>query len=979
MKNLVRFLVPLFLFMMMSFELGDQAQAVLTDLDAQTSESSWVETTYNSLSEDEKIGQLMMVRAHSDKGAAYEAKVMKLVKDERVGGLCFFQGTPERQVKLINDYQAAARVPLLVAMDAEWGLGMRFKKNGMSFPKELTLGAIQDNRLIYEMGVEIARQCRRVGVHVNFAPVADVNNNAANPVIGNRSFGEDRYNVAAKSYMYAKGLEDGGVLACAKHFPGHGDTDVDSHYDLPVIKHSRERLEEIELFPFQILADQGVGSMMVAHLAIPALDDTPNLPTTLSRPVVTDLLRKKMGFDGLIITDGLGMKGVTKHFKPGEVEAKALIAGNDILLLPEDVKAAKVAIKAALADGSLDRGQFEASVKRVLREKYTRGAYLREVINPSNLRKELETAEAKILKRRLFEKAITAVRDDNNVFPIIDVANTKIGTLSIGTSSRTVFQNTMGKYASISHYTTGKSISASKQKSLVSSLKRKDVVFVSLHDMSRHAKKGYGISESSKELIAALRKETNVVVVAFGSPYSLSYFDDVNGLICAYEEDPIAQEVTAQAIFGATKFEGKLPVTASEQSRYGMGETTAQYNRLRYDIPERVGLNSDTLRLIDGIAREAIREKATPGCQVLVVKNGTVVFNKAYGYHTYANKRPVTTSDIYDLASITKVAATTLAVMKLQEQGQVDIHQPMSQYLPMLRGSNKSSLTIRDMMAHHAGLKAWIPFYTETLDKKKKPSKKIYGCCKTDQHGICVTDNLYMKTDYVSTIWNTIKDSELRSNSNYKYSDLGLILTGKMVHDISKQPLDKYVENTFYKSLGLQTLSFKPTNRHDKSRIVPSEKDTYFRYETVHGHVHDMGCAMFGGVSGHAGLFSNSNDLAILMQMLLNDGYYGGTQYLRPSTITQFATRHERSTRRGIGFDMKELNDDKSANFSSLASPRTFGHLGFTGTAMWADPENDIIYIFLSNRTYPRMNNWKLNKLDTRPRIQDVIYRAMSS
>jgi beta-glucosidase-like glycosyl hydrolase len=335
------------------------------------SASRWVDSIYNVMTDDERIGQLFMIRAHSDKGEDHVREVAKFINTYHVGGLCFFQGTPEKQASLTNYYQTlSSRVPLMVSMDAEWGLGMRLKETTVSYPRQLGLGAIQDNTLIYDMGKEIARQCRRLGVHVNFAPDADINNNANNPVINTRSFGENRYNVLAKSAMYMRGMQDNNVMACAKHFPGHGDTDTDSHFDLPQVNYGMERLEEVELFPFKSLAQHGIQSMMIAHLSVPSIDATANLPTSLSRKAVTELLREKMGYQGLIFTDGLEMKGVTKYFKDGEVEARAIQAGVDILLLPEDIAASFAKIKTYIERGDIDKNQIERSVKRILHAKY---------------------------------------------------------------------------------------------------------------------------------------------------------------------------------------------------------------------------------------------------------------------------------------------------------------------------------------------------------------------------------------------------------------------------------------------------------------------------------------------------------------------------------------------------------------------------------------------------------------------------------
>ena len=945
------------------------------------SEEEWVEKMFNAMTPDERIAQLMMIRAHSDKGPDHISKVEGLIKKHQIGGLCFFQGTPEKEVELTNRYQALTKhVPLMISMDAEWGIGMRFKEASVNFPKALMLGAIQDNRLIYDMGKEVAKQCKRVGIHINFAPVADVNNNSENPVINTRSFGEDRYNVAVKSYMYMRGMQDNGVMACAKHFPGHGDTNVDSHHDLPVISHNMNRLDSIEMFPFRVLAQHGIQSMMIAHLHVPAIDDTPNQPTTLSKSAVSSILRDQIGFDGLIFTDALGMQGVAKHYKAGEVEAKALIAGNDILLLPQDVPAAFKEINRYIKEGKLDVDDLNKRVKKVLRAKYRLGLTEYKPLNVSTARADVNNAEAIALKRKLIQNALTLVRNKDRLIPFQALDTTSIASLSIGSVNRTKFQSTLGLYSKVAHHNVGKEISNAKSKQLINKLKKYDVVIVGLHDMSQYARKGFGLTASTKKFIEGLNKETKAVLTVFGNPYALKYFDKMDWVLEAYNEDQDTEDLAAQALFGAFGLSGRLPVTASTKSTFNTGVTTTKLFRMGYSIPEEVGLDSKILNKIDDIAAEAISKKATPGCVILVAKEGQVVFHKAYGYHTYKKLQRTATSDIFDLASVTKIAASTISVMKLQDESEVSIFQPMDTYLPSLRGTNKMGILLQDMMAHRARLTAWIPFYQQTVTKSKRnprPMTKFYAKRANETFSIPITEKLFMRYDFVSEIKDQIYKSDLRPNPGYKYSDLAFYMVSDMINFKTGKSVDKYAEKNFYNKLGLSTMGYKPWIKHSLTRIVPTEEDRYFRRQRVHGYVHDMGAAMLGGVAGHAGLFSNANDLAVIMQMILNGGYYGGERFFSEETATIFTKRHPDCTRRGIGFDMKELDSSKSQNVCSEASANTFGHLGFTGICTWVDPDHDLIYIFLSNRTYPSMHNYKLNADDYRPRIQSVIYEAM--
>ncbi len=946
-----------------------------------TAAESWADSVYQTLSENERLGQLFMIRAHSDKGADHIAQVENLIKTYHVGSLCFFQGTPEKQLELTNRYQTLSKIPLMIAIDGEWGLGMRMKESTISFPRQLTLGAVQDNKLIYSMGAEIARQLKRIGVNVNFAPDVDVNNNAKNPVIHTRSFGEDRKNVAEKSLEYMKGMQDNGVLACAKHFPGHGDTDVDSHFDLPIINHDMARLDSIELYPFRILAESGVGSVMVAHLQVPALDSRENRPTSLSRNTITTLLKEKMGFTGLVFTDALEMKGVTKHFGNGQVEAEALVAGNDMLVLPENMEASIREIKKYMADGRLNKAQVEASIKKVLATKYSLGLTSYTQIPVDSVRRDVNSKEATLLKRNLYENAITLVRQESKLLPFGNLSKMNIASVSIGATAKTPFQTRLEKYAKITHLQTPKDIPAG----FISQLKNKDVVIVSLHDMNGSASKGFGITQSTKDFIENLRKQTKVVLVVFGTPYSLQYFDNVNSVLQAYEEDAIAQDVAAQALFGGIPVKGKLPVTVSAKSIYNQGVTIEKASRLGYNIPENVGLNSETLAKIDTIAKQAIMARATPGMVVLVAKNGQIIYEKAFGSHTYTGNQPVKTDDLYDLASVTKIGATTLAIMKLYDEGKIELDQTLGHYVPELRGSNKASLTIRQVMTHRAGLLGWIPFYNKTVVKPRRrspvrPSPAFYRTKPDAKFSVPVTEKLFLRADYVNTMWAQIRNSKLRSNNNYRYSDLGFYLLSKVVLNVSGKTLDNYVATEFYQPMGLQSITYNPWKEFPLTQMAPTEEDRYFRNQRVRGYVHDMGAGMLGGVSGHAGLFASASDLAAIMQLLLNEGTYGGEQerLLDTTTVQTFTRREPTSTRTGIGFDLLKANPNMRMG-SPNASGRTYGHIGFTGTCTWVDPVNDVVYVFLSNRTYPSKDNFRINKLGVRSRILAVVYEAMGT
>lgn len=944
-------------------------------------ENQWVDSVFNTLNTDQKIGQLFMIRAHSDKGPEHIAEVERQIKEYQIGGLCFFQGTPLKQAELTNQYQSISKLPLMVAVDAEWGLGMRFKEAAISFPKAITLGAIKDNRIIYEMGAEIAKQMKRIGIHINFAPVVDVNVNPNNPVINDRSFGENKGNVTAKAYQYMMGMQDQGVMACAKHFPGHGDTDVDSHHDLPLIPHSKTRMDSIELFPFKLLFDQGVQSVMISHLQVPSLEPDPSLPSSLSAATMTDLIQKDMGFEGLIFSDALEMKGVTKNFPSGQLERIAFLAGCDVLCLPNDIALSITEIKNVVNSDPQAKAKLDQTVKRILHAKYKLGLHTYTPSPMANLIAEVNNNKAIAIKSKLFEQSITLLRNKNNLIPFTDLDKIRIGSLSIGAKDKTSFQWRMDSYAKVQHFQSESDITEEKSNFLLNSLKDKYAVLVGIHNPSRNPAINFGIKPSALQLLQKLSTQTKVIVVSFANPYALKNFTFADWLVQAYEDENQMQDVAAQALFGALGINGTLPVTACNEFKYGDGLRSQSLMRFGYAIPERVHINSIKLSALDAITEQIVTEHAAPGGQLLVAKEGKIIYHKAFGYFDYEKKNPVSLTDKYDLASITKVGASTLSVMKLYEEGKLALDQPIANYLPDLNKSNKSGITLTETMSHQSGLMAWIPFYKETLVKVKrrlyKPNPTLYSSKASINYSLPVAHGLFLKHGYDELIWSTILNSGMRDSKRYLYSDLGFYLIAKMIKEQSGMRIDEYTSKNFYQPLGLENTLYNPYKKFPLTVIAPTEQDHYWRNTKVQGYVHDMGAAMLDGVSGHAGLFSTAYELGVIMQMLLNGGNYAGKKFLNKSTIELFTTRQLGSTRRALGFDMKELDPAKPQPAGYLASPNTFGHTGFTGTATWVDPDTKLVFVFLCNRTYPSMSNNRLHKREFRSRLLDAIYLAM--
>ena len=938
----------------------------------------WADSIMRKMSSDQKIAQLFMVSAYSNKGENHVKEIEHLIKKYHIGGLMFLQGGPVRQATLTNYYQSISDVPLMIALDAEWGLSMRLDST-VRFPWQMTLGAIQDKDVIYRMGVEIARQCKLIGVNINFAPVVDVNFNPDNPIIGNRSFGENPKKVGELAIQYMKGMQDNRVLACAKHFPGHGDTDADSHKELPIINHKRDRLDSVEILPFKMLIDKGLGSIMVAHLHVKYLDSTKNLASSLSSRVVTDLLKKELGFNGLVITDALNMKGVSKFYDQGIVDVKALLAGNDILLFSEDVPKAIMEIKTAIKNGDITQQEIDQRCKKILLNKYWMGLNNHSACDINNIKEKITTRSTHLLNRDLVEKSITLVQNYDSIIPLKRLDTLKIASLSIGKNS-SKFQNTISKYAQVDHYTISENASSKERENMLSKLSDYNLVLIGIHKSNASPWKDYSFNKRIDLFVQKLSVQSKVVVSIFANPYSINSFLFVNNfdaLIMSYQNSEISQEMTAQAIFGGIGLNARLPVSTKHYPLNAGFET--KKIRFKYTIPEEFGVNQSDLYKIDSLAQNAIFQEATPGCQILIAKDGKIFFEKSYGYHTYSKKHKVKNTDLYDLASITKISATLPLLMQMVDEKSLSIDHELSKYLEM-DSSNKNNLIIRDILAHQGRLSSWIPFYKNTLDNDtvrgvKILRKTLYNNVKSDKYPYKVADQIYLHYSYRDTIYKDIFDSDLRKYKNYKYSDLGYYLFHRIIEKYYDEKLNKLIDLRFYHSLGMENMGFLPLERVDRKRIVPTEYDYLYRGQLIHGYVHDQGAAMLGGVAGHAGLFSNANDLAKLMQMYLNSGEYAEERYIESSTIKKFTKCQfpQNKNRRGAGFDKPSL-DNKGGPTCQGVSQDSFGHTGFTGTIAWADPETQIIYIFLSNRIHPDADNLKLLKMDVRTNIMKEIY-----
>ena len=940
----------------------------------------WTDSVLNSLSNEEKIAQLMVVRAHSNLGADHVAKVTNDIKQYNVGALCFFQGGPVRQANLTNLYQSIAKTPLMVTIDGEWGLGMRLD-SVTKFPYQLTLGSVSDENLIYRMGLAVGDQCKRIGVHVNYAPVVDINNNPNNPVIGYRSFGEDKYKVSKYGVAYMKGMQDAGIMACAKHFPGHGDVDVDSHYDLPVINKTTKELDSMELVPFRAIFDAGVGSVMIAHLSIPSIDNTKNVATSISKNSVTDLLRNKMGYQGLTFTDALEMKGVAKYFPGGTIAVEALIAGNDMLCLPSSVPETIEAVKKAIADKRLTWEDINAKVRKVLMSKYNLGLNQTQFVDTKNLLEDLnaktdairyEVAQGSLTL--LTEARFTASRNDYAEIPLT-AKQKKIAYVGIGTTELNAFGKRMKDDLDANVFLLSYKDGKEKADEILKEVQKDgkyDAIIIGVHNYSLRPAENFGLSPVALNLY----KELNfikTITLTFGNVLATKNFCDAWTLVACYQDDDITQQAAADLLEGRIKSVGKLPVSVC-RFKFGEGIVYGKPKPTKEEMKVK-------MQVIDSIALDGIAKKAFPGCVILAVHKGDIVYHKAFGNYEYNTSSPAMSPEsIFDLASVTKISATTVSVMKLYEEGRLKLDDKLKDYLSWVKGTNKEDLKIDDILLHQAGLIPFIAFYKETIDAGTgNPNPAIYSSKQQKGYGVRVAENIYLRNDWQDTMMYRILKSPLGPKNKYVYSDNDFIFLGKIVEEITGMTLDQYAQKTFYEKIGMYSTGFKPRNRYQLECLVPTETEKHFRQQTTRGDVHDEGASMFGGVAGHAGLFSNAYDLSLLYQMLLNGGELNGVRYLKPETIKFFTAYHSKVSRRGFGFDKPEKDNAlrKDPYPSSLASAETFGHTGFTGTCVWVDPKADLVYIFLSNRVYPTRDNGKLSNMGIRGKIQDAIYRAI--
>ena len=949
----------------------------------------WVDSVYNTLSDRERAAQLFIPMVDPRSGATSKATISKWVKTEKMGGLLFSKGSMEEYATMTNYAQSIADVPVLMSFDGEWGLSMRIKDTPR-FPYNMGLGAISDEKLLYEYGREMARECRLLGIHVNFAPVLDVNSNPSNPVIGYRSFGEDPARVSRLGVAYSRGLEEGGVMSVSKHFPGHGDTSVDSHKALPTVSHDRTTLNMVDLLPFNQYIDARLSGVMVGHLSVPALDKT-GTPASLSKVITTDLLRDKMGFEGLIFTDALAMKGANSSINNC---VAALMAGADVLLGSSSPSKDLDAVMAALKSGKITSKMIETRCKKMLAYKYALGLTVEKPINISGLESRINSSTAEAVNRKLSAALMTVVRNDSKLLPIRGLAERSIAVVNLGASSNEIFSQFCRKYANVKVYSTSGGLSAST----LSAIKNHDVVIVGV----------FNDKAAQKQAFAQLKSIPNMVPVFFMNPYEMAEFGaSLNGLktlVLAYDDTRYIREYAAQAIFGGIEVSGRLPVNLKGIAPLGTG-VKLKKSRLGYTTPEAIGLNPNLEARVDDLVNQGLKTKAFPGCQVLVAKDGNVIINKSYGTLDFEEKKEVTDETLYDLASVSKATGTLSGVMRAYDEGLFELDAPVSEYVEPLQGGDKSRITVRQLLYHESGMPAAVNMFNMMMDtatydgkliqnaqsptysikiengayghKDAKLRRDITSPEATDGFTLAAADGIYVGQATMDTIMSRIYNIKLRDTKKYNYSCLNFCLLMNMEEWLTGRPHNEWVDETIFAPLGAFHTGYRPLDRWSKSDIAPTEKDNFLRRQLVWGYVHDETANFSGGVQGNAGLFSNANDLAKLCQMWLNGGEYGEERLLSEETVELFTTSKSSTCRRGLGFDKPDKRNEKNSPTCREASAATFGHTGFTGTCFWVDPQSQLIYIFLSNRVHTTRNNSAFSKLNIRPRIFSEVYKAM--
>lgn len=908
-----------------------------------------VEGLLNEMSLREKIGQLFSVRAHgyykSEDDKSYR-ELVKQVKEYHIGGITFFSGNVYGQVVLHNKLQELSNIPLWISQDMEYGAAMRVG-GSTRFVPAMGVAATQNPEYAYWVGKITAREARALGVNQIFAPVLDVNNNPENPVINVRSFSGNPETVSAFGREFIKGVESEGMVPTAKHFPGHGDTGTDSHISLPVIDYDFSRLDSVELVPFRSAIDNGLQSIMSAHIAFPKISETPDIPGTLDESILNRILIDSLNFEGVVVTDGLEMNGIASNFSPGRAVVRALQAGADLMLLSPDLSTAINEVEKAVELGAITEERINQSVRKLLHWKKQQGLFEKKLIDIQLLSSQINIREHELVADEIARRSLTLIKNKGDLLPIRPAEFPKIMVLSIaddesGNTGSYFARHIRDYHRDATFHVLDKRTSKEEKQKILQDARKSDLLILGSFIYVRSGQ-SVQISPEQMKLLNDLPPKPSVLV-AFGNPYVVTDLPDSDAQLMAWSANSAQVRAAVPALFGGTKISGRLPIGIPGMYNIGDGIDLPQ-TALRFDEPETVGLAQDSLLKVERIMQDAIFDSTFPGGVVAVVKDGVIAYRQAFGYHTYEKVKKVSEKDIYDLASLTKVVATTASIMKLVDEGKIQLKDRVSKYIPEFSGGDKNKVTIRNLLLHDSGL----------------PPFRVY------------IDSLKNEREIITAI----KDEPLINapGEKYVYSDLGFILLGEIVEQVSGRSLDSYTRKTFFYPLGMSSTFFNPKKVGSwiSSNIPPTEIDTVYRGKEIQAEAHDERAWYLNGVAGHAGLFSSAFDLSVYAQMLMSEGSYAGREYLSPETVQSFTKRRSPNSDRGYGFDHKSEGFSSAGSLTSLS---TYGHTGFTGTSLWIDPERNIAIIILTNRTYP-YRSYGSNISKVRAAVADAVISSL--
>jgi len=912
-----------------------------------------IDTLLNNMTLHDKIAQLFVVPAYgsfTNENEPRYLRLKRLVAEQNVGGIIFMQGDVYGQGMMTNELQSLAKIPLWITQDMEFGAAMRVRGT-TRFTPAMGIAATNNPENAYQKGVITAREAKALGVHQVFAPVLDVNNNPDNPVINVRSYGGAPEIVSEFGNYFIRGIESEGVLATAKHFPGHGDTDTDSHLALPTIDHDYESIQNLELVPFRVNIESGLQSIMSAHIAYPNISENNGRPSTLDESVLNRILIDTLGFDGLVVTDGLEMKGITDHYSPGEAVVLALKAGADLMLISPDEFTAIEGVKDAVEIGRISEERIDQSVRKLLELKKNRGVFENHSVDLASLKKQINTLNYQAIANSIARQSLTVLSNDNDILPITDAKFPSVLVVTLADDSDgdtgSNLAREMRKYHQrVVYHNIDQRTTEEEKSEMIIAAQEADLIVIGSFIMVRSHQPIQLPDEIRDNVMEVLTVDKPSVLVAFGNPYVVRDIPDVDAHVLAWSSDSNQVRQSVPGLFAAEKVDGML--TSEIPGLYQIGSGMSfEHTALRHDMPEAVGLRTDSLINVDMIMHQAINDSVFPGGVVGVMKDGALVWNEGYGYHDYHQTTAVADNDVYDLASLTKVMGTTTAVMKLVDEGKLALDETVAQFIPEFDSDEKREITIEQMLLHTSGL----------------PAFKIY------------VDKLKTRGEILEAIRNEPLENE--PGEEYVYSDLGFILLAEIVEEISGQRIDIYLRNNFYIPMGMYSTHYNPKNVGGwmTRRIPPTEIDNVYNRGIVQANVHDERAYFMNGVAGHAGLFSNVHDIAIFTQMLLNGGTYAGKEYLSADIINQFTQQQSPINQRAYGFDMKS---EGFSTAGSLTSTNSFGHTGFTGTSLWVDPDENISIILLTNRTYPNRDLGR-GISQVRANIADAIMKSLQT